>query len=138
MKKLFSLYLILFLIFPTVTYANDVFKHINDEGEEFVCFTTEAAQKLLQIKIDLPKLKLKIIRLNDLLEIQEQQIGSLQNMNGILDQKNVVLLDLNKDLQERIEDDTSFWKSPWLWTGVGIVLGTVGTIGIVYAVKGDL
>ena len=137
MKKLFSLYLILFLIFPTVTYAEDIFKHEKD-GKEFVCFSTEAAQELLQIKIDLPKLKLKIIRLGDLLDIQEQQIGSLQNMNGILDQKNVVLIDLNKDLQEKIENENAWWKSPYLWFGLGVLAGTAVTIGIVYAVRGDL
>jgi hypothetical protein len=138
MKKLFSIYLISFLIFPTVVYANDWTFKLQKDGRNWVCFDEPSAQKLLQLRIDLPKLKLKITKLNDLMSIQGQQIEGLQNLNRISEEKNIVLLDLNKDLQERIEDGDAWWKSPWLWAGIGAVLGTCATIGIVWAVKGDL
>jgi len=47
-----------------------------------------------------------------------------------------LLTDSNVTLQEQINDMDSWWRNPYLWLGVGIVLGTGATVGIVYAVKG--
>lgn len=128
-KKIFTL-----LLITSFCYAGEPIKQVVD-GKEYACFEPKDAQRLLQIYIDFPKLELKIKALEDLdlnLTSQTKKTDELQiNLGKQVD----ILQKVNVELQEKITDMNSWWRSPWLWFAVGVVISTGTCLGIFWAVK---
>jgi hypothetical protein len=98
------------------------------DGKEFVAFEPKYAQMLLQMRLDYPKLELKIEKLVTLLNIRGKLVEKALEMNANLEDQLKVKDDVLIGLQEKINNADSFWRSPYLWFAVGIVLATGTTI----------
>lgn len=111
----------------------DVQVHAID-GKEYVCFTEADAQALLQIRIDFPKLELKVKNLAELVTVKEQEIVTMTRMLKIRDEQIVSMTEETVALQKQLESLNAWYRSPYLWVGVGLVVG-VTTVVLVYNLK---
>jgi hypothetical protein len=112
----------------------DMIKCVKDNNE-YVCFTPNDAQTLLQYRMDIPDLKLDLKKHKDLLKVKELQVEKLTNANAILLDTKHFLITENVRLQRELDNRDAWYKSPYLWFGVGLLVGAAGTITIMYIVK---
>lgn len=132
-----ALSIILIILCSPLAFSADEDIFTTDiNGNTYICMTPEKAMKLLEIYKDYPNIQLKLKATEDLLKNKEEQIVVLTDLNTNLTQQLTQTKNMNAALQEEINKANAWWKSPWLWSAVGIVIGTAATIGIVYAVKG--
>ena len=103
------------------------------DGKPFVAFDKVSAQKLLQMRIDFPKLQLTIKKQEDLLVVKSKEITTLEHILANLSEQKTILLDEHVRLQQQLTDVTAWYNNPYLWACVGIVFGTGTTILVVYA-----
>jgi hypothetical protein len=151
MKKVILIYLIVFFILSPA-FAQDpqpidvqgvIIKDRKclvpeDESDAtHVAFGQKEALNLLQLRIDFPKLELKIDELEKLVFIKDKEVMKLEDMNGNLSQQMIVISGQNDYLKEEIEGAYKWYRSPYLWTSVGIVLGFLATWAITEAVKSE-
>jgi len=127
---------ILFLLaFSQSAVADADIRPIEIDGKPFVAFDRESAQKLLQMRIDFPLQELKLQKLAELVTNYSQELVLSDRALSIANEQNTTLLESNSNLQDRINSLDSWWRSPWLWVCVGIVVGTATTIAVTYAVN---
>lgn len=132
----YILAILLFVVFTTPVYADGIDVRVIDiEGKPFVAFDREAAQELLQMRIDFPVMELKLDKLSALVTGLNQENRLLSENLDLSKAGNAVLVEENVDLKDTIRSLDSWWRNPWFWFGVGIVCGTGATIAIVYAVN---
>ena len=135
MRKAILVYLICFFsVFPV--YANDIdVRKVEINNQEYIAFTPPDAQYLLQLRINFPVYKEKIKVLEELTLNQSSQIKVLSDMTVNLNTQLDIMKDQNAFLQEELDKTDVWYKSPWLWGAIGIVLGCLATIGIAEAVN---
>ena len=129
--------IILVLLVPSVCIADaelDV-RVQNIEGAKFVCFRDKDAQKLLQLRLNYPKLEQKIELLEEQVDLKQQQIEKYVQGAELLDSKVTLLTERNVELQKKLNDLDSWWRNPYLWFGVGCVIGTTAIISIMYLTR---
>ncbi len=108
---------------------------ITIDGKPFVAFDRESAQKLLQMRIDFPKLELTIQKQNELLHTKSSEISVLESsLTNLYTQKEILLTE-SINLHKRLVAAYAWYKSPYLWVCVGLVVGTSATILVMYATK---
>jgi len=112
----------------------DVQAHVID-GKSYVCFVTADAQTLLQLRIDCPKLQLAIDQYRELVTLKNGQITTLTGLNLNLSQQADVYKSEMVRLNEALASANAWYRNPYLWFGVGVVVGTGASIAIFYAVK---
>lgn len=137
MSKILVAYLAAFFtLLPFLSLAEEmrVFPQ-NIDNEEYVCFDDTSAWKLLQMRIDFPKLQLKLNKQTKLIELKTEEISVLLNMNDNLDEQVTLVTKQKVALEMKINRLDAWYKSWWFWLGVGVLVGTGTTIGVVYAVK---
>jgi len=124
----------LFLSLPVAAYATDeqIMKYTY-EGHEYVCLEPSTAQRLLQIYIDFPKLELKINLLEGLNSNLLIQMSKEDDLQKNLQEQIKIMQDLNVNLQKTIDNQSAWYKSPWLWFSVGVIVTAGLTIGILSA-----
>lgn len=124
------------MLYAPCVFSDEVdVRDINIDGKDFVAFDQQSALKLLQMRMDYPKLELKIDQLNSLVLLKDQEIVLLDRIQENHKKQISILVERNTALQKRIDTIDAWYNSRWLWTGIGIVIGTGVTIGIAYAVK---
>jgi hypothetical protein len=125
------------LLCVSVVYAEDKMdvRAQQIDGKSFVCFTEADSQKLLQLTLDYPKLQLQLKTQGELIDIKTKEISTLELANGNLREQNGVLVLQNTHLQQKIVDRDAWYKSPYLWFVVGLVVGTGVSITIFYLAK---
>jgi len=129
----------LFLVCALPAYAGDlptldIQKFTLDE-KVYVGFRPADAQTLLQYRINIPKLNLKISKLSDLLEVKDAQVITLLSANTTLLETKQFLITENVRMQKELANESAWYKSAYFWFPVGLVLGTTSTITVVYLVK---
>lgn len=129
-----SFLIVLFLSTSVFSAEIDV-RDIKIDGADFVAFDHQSALKLLQMRMDYPKLELKIDRLNELVILKDQEISLLDKIQENHKKQIFILVEKNVSLQKKIDTVDAWYNSKWLWTGIGILIGTGVTIGVAYAVK---
>lgn len=124
----------LFISLPVAAYATDeqIMKYTYD-GHEYVCLEPATAQRLLQIYIDFPKLELKINLLEELNFNLSAQMTKEDDLQKNLQDQIKIMQDLNVNLQKTIDNQSAWYKSPWLWFSVGVIVTSGVTIGILSA-----
>jgi len=128
------IFLLLLMSLPAFARSPDVRVQIID-GKSYVCFGRLEARDLLQMRINLPKLQLKLKKLNELLDISDQKSKLFLDMQKNLIDRNEVYTKQIASLQDQLDQAHSFWRSPILWFVIGAVVGTTATIAVVEAVK---
>ena len=104
------------------------------DNEPFVAFDLVSAQKLLQMRIDFPKIKLKLAKLEDLVETKDLELGKLTSANASLLDANSFLKTTVADLATKLDSKDAWYRSPYFWYVAGLLTGVGATISIVYAV----
>ncbi|MFA5132534.1 MAG: hypothetical protein WC444_04430 [Candidatus Paceibacterota bacterium] len=132
MKRTFF---VLVLLVSAPSYAQDDIRVQQIDGKSFVCFTEDDAKVLLQLRLDYPKMKEKILILDERIELKNKMVMSLEDANEYLNQQNGLLLKTNAGLEEKLDSMDSWYRSPILWSVVGVVIGVGITVGVMYAVK---
>jgi len=139
MRKALIFILIFMFVVPVTTFADDPpvldIEKFTKDGKDYVGFLPADAQTLLQYRIDLPKLKLEITKFKDLVKIKDAEITTLTSANATLLETKQFLITENVRLQKEFDNRDVWYKSPYLWFSVGLVLGTAATVTVVYLVK---
>ena len=111
-----------------IVFAEDDIRAYTIDSKKFVCFDEPAALKVLQLRLDLPKLESKILILQDKLAINVQEIEILEKNSLILKEKLGIVTNENVGLYGKLEAANAWWRSPWMWFGVGVLVG--GSIAV--------
>lgn len=124
------------LLFGSIAYSAepDVRVQVID-SKKFVCFTEPDAQTLLQMRLDYPKLELKITKLEEQVGLKEAQIQTLTTGNANLLQQIKIVQTENVRLTNQLESGSAWYRNPYLWFCVGIVTGAGLATGIAFAIK---
>jgi hypothetical protein len=94
------------------------------QGEQsFVCFTPEDAQKLLQLRLDFPLLKLKSEKLEESNLIRDMEIRKLTNSVEDISEKLIEQQALVKQLDAEVNKKPAWYKHPVFWAFAGITIG---------------
>jgi len=98
-------------------------------------FPMDKARELLKGAEELPGVRLQ-------LQLIEQRLTLEKNRTGLLEknvQTNAQIADIWKQTAQAqaaaLATKNPWWKNPYLWLGVGFVVGTGATIGIAAAVR---
>lgn len=108
---------------------------IEIDGEPFVAFDRASAQKLLEMRMKFSIMELKLEKTATLLTGLNKENRLLSDNLDLADDKVKILTTENVDLKDTIRSLDSWWRDPWLWFGIGVVVGTGVTVAVVYAVR---
>jgi hypothetical protein len=92
-----------------------------------------AASGLKCLKIDKPRLELKLSRLEEIMKVKLATRDRIIKIKDDFIRKQNVLLDKTIKIAEG--RTTQIWESSVLWTVVGLAIGVAATIAITYAVN---
>ena len=89
-----------------------------------------AAEGLRCLQVDLPRLKLDLVKERDLMKLR------LDTVNLLLDQERIRATRIEGLLETSLQNQapTPWYEHPVFWAVTGVVVGAVATIGIAYAV----
>ena len=124
-------YLLVFLLLlvPLSAFSeDDIRAHVID-SKKFVCFDEPSALKVLNLRLQFPKLERKITLLEEKLGIKNNEIALLQKNTLILQEKLGIIVTETIILQESLEQSHAWYRSPWVWFGVGLVTGGAIALG---------
>lgn len=145
MKKIVLTYLIAFFLLPPCSSLAQDSEPIKInvrvetfDGIEHLCLEEPDARDMFKMRLTYPKLQLKIDKLEKLLKIKDLEINALEGIKENMLLQKEALEEQNIALQKRLDDTNSFWKSPYLWASIGVLLGVGLTLGVVYGVSGSL
>ncbi len=108
---------------------------ITIDGKPFVAFDQESARKLLQMRLDFPKLEITVQKQKELLQVRSKELDVLHSVLANLTSQKSILLDETVNLHKQIALAYAWYKNPYLWACVGVVLGTGATILVMYATQ---
>lgn len=104
---------------------------INQNGTNFVCVLPDAAQKLLQLRLDFPILEKQIKKYDELVSAQDAENERLIKATSELSEQLVLQNQVNDILRTALNAPEPWYKRPSFWAGVGVVVG-VGMTVLVY------
>ena len=99
-----------------------------------VLLPPEAATEGLKcLKVDKPRLQLKLERLKEITDVQLKSRDKLIAIKDDFIKKQDILID--KSLKLASARSPQFWESPVFWAITGFVIGAASTIAITFAVN---
>lgn len=93
------------------------------------------ARKLLEDVAQLPKIREQLNLLQQRLDIEKERSTMLERNVQTVERIALVWKSTAESQAETIAKKDAWWKSPYLWLAIGVVVGTSATIGITYAVR---
>jgi len=120
-----------------------VMSHGSQRG---VWFRLDKADELRKLKLKQPELELQVFELEKIVTLRTQQVKELSQAmdsqssalatmkvtnNLLVKQKNQT----DRDLKAEIEKRQAWYRSPYLWFGVGVATTLAAGAGLVYLVK---
>lgn len=93
--------------------------------------TAAATQGLECLKINVPKLELRILKQEELFNLRIDSMGKI--MQAEVTRANQLEILLNKSLETR--ESPGFFEGPVFWTLMGVVVGAAASVGIAYAMS---
>lgn len=145
MKKIIAIYSCLFLIcFPTMGFSQadpdpeplKITVHLLDEnlieweGIKYILMDENTATIFFDRFDKYPKLELKINKLSELVTLYSKQLTLNTDININLQEQNNLVIKENVGLKKIISKGDPWWKSPILWTILGVLAGAGTTIAI--------
>jgi len=103
--------------------------------ESSLCCDQPTAQALVQRYVQYHKLELKLKLVED--ANKELQLA-ITELDVVVDSLKSQLKTMNVQLsatRAELTKVTAWYRSPWLWAAVGLVAGSVATIGVAAALK---
>jgi hypothetical protein len=125
----------LFLISSLALSAEPDIRTTVIDNKPFVCLDIPSSQTLLQMRMDYPKLQLEVDSLKKLSGIRLLEINKLTGINTNLNQQKEVLTIQSVALQKELSKANAWYKSPWLWSAIGVAIGVGLTVGVTYLVR---
>lgn len=130
MFKVLIAYISSFLfIFPALGTEKEIFPH-SWNGREYVCFDPDSARELLDLTIKFPKMSLQLDKYKELSNVRALEINTLTAMHTNLTEQRILLIDENVALQKELDKTKKWYKSPWFWLGVGIVISGITFVAL--------
>lgn len=128
--------ILIFLFIPVLqplAFAEEVddIRAFTIEGKKFVCFDEPSALKVLRLRLEFPKLQSKLLLLQEKIDIKNAEVETLNRTGLILQSKLGIVVNENVSLYQKLEKANAWYKSPWLWFGVGILVGGAIAVGAV-------
>ena len=126
------------ILCATVATAQDTppdVRAYNIDGKSYVCFVPADAQTLLQLRIDCPKIQLELDKYKELVNVKDGEVLALTNMKDNLSQQVAVYSSEVTELSKELASANAWYKNPWLWFGVGAVVGTGASIAVLHATR---
>jgi hypothetical protein len=123
------------ILFSMGAYGEDDIRVQIIDGKNFVCFDEVSSRDLFQLRLEYPKLKIKIDLQEEKLSTKQNMILALEDANDSLNQQNNILLTKVGELEGKLESEESWTRSPYLWVTIGVLAGAALSVGIMYAVK---
>ena len=135
--KNFVCILLIFTFFPTFTFGKDLESPqvVTIDGEKWVAFEREDAQKLLDMRMKFPDMESLIDRQKELLSLRSKQIEKYEELLSYSADQRALLIDTNKELSKKIIDSDKWYNNEWFWFSVGVILGVGCTTAIVVGAK---
>ena len=106
------------------------------DGCEYLCLSPVMAKDMFSVYNSYPDLRLRLGKSIELLEVRADTIQVMANIHINLGDQKIVLQEEVVGLRKELTNVNKWYKSPYLWTCVGIVLGTSLAVGLTYAVNG--
>jgi len=139
--KILCIFLVVF-VFGAISRADPIpppadedIRAITIDGKDFVAFDRLSALFILDLRIKYPKLLLQLKDQDTLIKLKDTRIILLEkNIVNMSDQKDV-LFEQVKGLTQELDNRSAWYKSPYLWFSVGVVLGITTTVLVVYGVS---
>lgn len=103
---------------------------------EYLCLSPILAKDMYTAYMSYPDLQLRLGKSLELLEVRADTIQLMADIHINLGEQKIVLQEEVVGLRNQINTMDAWYKSPYLWTCIGIVLGIGTTVGITYAVNG--
>ena len=127
-------------LFAMNSFADDIppepdIRKFQLEDITYVGFLEKDAATLLQYRIDIPKLKLQVTKLKAKIVNNVAQIDTLTSANHTCLEAKEFLTVENVRMQHDKDSRDAWYRSPYLWFSVGLLLGTAATVTVVYLVK---
>lgn len=104
-------------------------------NDKWLAFTMDDAKKLLQMRLDFPKITLALEKFSESIRIKERIII---NQSSVIKNKDKQLGILHKDnerLREEIAAEAKWYKDPWFWFAVGVFIGVGSATAIAVSAK---
>lgn len=108
---------------------------ISINGKSFVAFDRSSALFLLSLRVKYPKLQLQLKNQNHLIRLKDTRIDLLEKNIVNLNEQKDCLFEEVKGLKDELDRKNAWYRSPYLWFSVGVVLGIGTTIAVVYGVS---
>lgn len=133
-------YIILSLVFPIASLSEENLNNTTRviKGTKYLLLDEPSAKEYLTFKLECPKLKLMLEKKDTLLVIKNKEIQTLEelNINDILQKE--ALEDEVITLHEQQMSANAWYRSPYLWTAIGLLCGIGLTLGVLYGVQGEI
>lgn len=134
LKNLLIIVAINLISLPTLAQNYKTFTRVID-GEECMCLRSPDAFDLLQMRLKYPKLQLKIEKLEEMIDLKNQEIGILDDIGANKEEQIQALVIENTRLHNKILEEDRWYNSAWFWATVGVIVGAGTAILIVYGVQ---
>ena len=140
LRKVFILFILLNTFFSNTIIAEEKCPLSAIEAEisgcDYLCLKPVLAKEMFVLYETYPDLQLRLGKSLELLEVRADTIQLMANIHINLGDQKIVLQEEVIGLRNTINTMDAWYKSPYLWACVGIVLGVGLTVGVTYAVNG--
>lgn len=127
-----SLLLILALAAPAWGQESQLLEH---QGQKGMWFPMAKARQLLTDVSELSKVKAALELIEKRLELEKTRSGLLTQNVKTVEEIAANWKSTAESQAKLLSDKQPWWRHPYLWTAVGLVVGVGTTVGIVYAVE---
>jgi hypothetical protein len=104
-------------------------------GQKGMWFPMAKAKQLLSDVSELPKIKDQLALIEKRLELEKSRSELLDRNVKTVEQIAVNWKTTAEGQAKLLANKDPWWRHPYLWTAVGLVVGVGTTVGITYAVK---
>lgn len=108
---------------------------VSIDDDKWLAFTMEDAKALLKMRLDYPKMELVLERFSDSLRIKEKIILNQEGIIANQGEQIFVLEGDNTKLRKELNSERKWYKDPWFWFAMGLVLGGGTVAAVTWSVK---
>lgn len=105
------------------------------QGQKGMWFPMAKAKQLLSDVSELPKIRDQLALIEKRLELEKTRTDLLDRNVKTVEQIAVSWKTTAEAQAKLLANKDPWWRHPYLWTAVGLVVGIGTTVGITYAVK---
>jgi len=115
----------------------DIRTHTFGDGITFVCFTENDSRNILLLRLQFTDIKNKLAKYEEWITVKTKQISKLEEANGYLGSTVDAYRSETILLKAALEASDAWYRNPYVWFSVGIIVGGGVGAAIFYAAKGS-